>query len=202
LRATAKLISILFHPLILPCYAFALVYFTNPLLFSAYGDKQLFQIFLTAFINTFLFPVIAILLIRALGFVKSLQMDDPKERLIPFLATGVFYIWGYVVFRKSGMPQVLDIILLGATITLFSVFMLNLFWKISAHMAAMGCMIVLAIALTVISASDMNYIVIVSVLLAGMIGSSRLLLSAHSTVEIFVGFFIGIISQMVAMQFY
>ncbi len=129
-------------------------------------------------------------------------MDDPKERLIPFLATGVFYIWGYVVFRKSGMPQVLDIILLGATITLFSVFMLNLFWKISAHMAAMGCMIVLAIALTVISASDMNYIVIVSVLLAGMIGSSRLLLSAHSTVEIFVGFFIGIISQMVAMQFY
>ncbi len=129
-------------------------------------------------------------------------MNDAKERLIPFLATGAFYIWGYVVFRKSGMPQIFDIILLGATITLFATFMLNLFWKISAHAGAMGCLLVITFALSFISAGSLNYLVVFMVLLAGIIGSSRLVLNAHNASEIFIGYFIGIMSQMVALQFY
>ena len=198
----ARIISILFHPLILPTYAFALVYFSNPLLFSAYDEKQISQIFLTVVINTFLFPSIAIILIWRLGFVKSLEMNDPKERLVPFITTGAFYIWAYVVFRKSGYPQVFDIIILGATITLFAIFMLNLFWKVSAHTGAMGCFIIITIALCMISSDNVNYLVILVVLLAGIIGSSRLWLDAHSPAEIFVGYFIGIMSQLIALQFY
>jgi len=202
LRTVAKIVSILFHPLVLPTYAFALVYFTNPLLFSAYGSKQISQIFVAVMINTFLFPFIAIFLLWRLGFVKSLQMDDPKERLVPYITTGAFYIWAYVVFRKSGYPQVFDIIILGATITLFAVFMLNLFWKISAHAGAMGCFIMITLALCLLSADNMDYLLIIIILLAGIIGSSRLLLNAHSIGEIFAGYFIGVISMVVALQFY
>lgn len=129
-------------------------------------------------------------------------MDHPKERLIPYITTGAFYIWAYVVFRKSGYPQVFDIIILGATITLFSIFMLNLFWKVSAHTGAMGCFIIITIALCTLSSGNVNYLVILVVLFAGIIGSSRLLLNAHNTSEIFVGYFIGILSQVVALQFY
>ncbi|MFI5135727.1 MAG: hypothetical protein ACHQD9_07730, partial [Chitinophagales bacterium] len=133
MKTLAKIISVLFHPLVLPTYAFALIYLTNPLLFSAYDEKQLSEIFLIVIINTLLFPVIAILLIWRLGFVKSLSMPDSKDRLVPYITTGAFYIWAYVVFRKSGYPQILDIIMLGATITLFTIFMFNLFRKVSAH---------------------------------------------------------------------
>lgn len=129
-------------------------------------------------------------------------MNDPKERLVPFITTGAFYIWAYVVFRKSGYPQVFDIIILGATITLFAIFMLNLFWKVSAHTGAMGCFIIITIALCMISSGNVNYLVILVVLLAGIIGSSRLWLNAHSPAEIFVGYFIGIMSQIIALQFY
>jgi len=201
-RTVAKIISILFHPLVLPTYAFVLVYFTNPLLFSAYGSKQISQIFIAVMINTFLFPFIAIILLWRLGFVKSLEMDDPKERLVPYITTGAFYIWAYIVFRKSGYPQVFDIIILGATITLFAIFMLNLFWKISAHAGAMGCFIVIILALCLLSADNVSYLLIITVLLAGIIGSSRLVLSAHNTGEIFIGYFIGVMSMAVALQFY
>lgn len=129
-------------------------------------------------------------------------MDDPKERLLPYITTGAYYIWAYVVFRKSGYPQVFDIIILGATITLFATFMLNLFWKISAHAGAMGCFIVLTLALCTLSPDNVNYLLVIAVLLAGIIGSSRLLLNAHNTGEIFIGYFIGIVSMVVALQFY
>ena len=160
------------------------------------------QIFLTVIINTFLFPSIAIILIWRLGFMKTLEMNDPKERLIPYITTGAFYIWAYVVFRKSGYPQVFDIIILGATITLFAIFMLNLFRKVSAHTGAMGSFIIVTIALCTLSSANVNYLVILVILFAGIIGSSRLLLSTHSTSEIFVGYFIGMVSQVVALQFY
>jgi hypothetical protein len=202
LRTVAKIVSVLFHPLVLPAYAFGLVYLTNPLLFSAYDENQISRIFLTVVINTFIFPLIAILLVWRLGFVKSLEMDEPKERLVPFLSTGAFYIWAYVVFRKSGMPQLFDIILLGATVTLFAIFMLNLFWKVSAHAGAMGCFIIITMALTSISPENINYMLILVILVSGIIGSCRLLLSAHTTGEIFAGYIVGILSQVIALQFY
>jgi membrane-associated phospholipid phosphatase len=202
LKTLAKIISILFHPLLLPSYAFAMIYFTNPLLFSAYDPKQLIQIFLTVIINTLIFPVIAILLVWQLKFVKSLSMPDAKDRLVPYLTTGVFYIWGYVVFRKSGMPQILDIIILGAAITLFAVFMFNLFRKVSAHAGAMGAFFMVTVFASVLTAYNFNYLPIAVVLLAGIVGSCRLLLGAHDSYEVFAGYLIGMISQVVAMRFY
>src|SRR5215217_4072401 len=143
MKTFARIISIVFHPLLLPSYGFVLIFLTNPLLFSAYNEKQLSQIFLTVIINTLVFPALSIFIVWRLGFVKSLTMTDSKERLVPYLTTGVFYIWGYVVFRKSGMPQIFDIVILGATITLFTVFLFNLFRKVSAHAGAMGAFLMM-----------------------------------------------------------
>jgi len=201
-RTFSKIISILFHPLALPSYAFAMIYFTNPLLFSAYDDKQMSQIFLMVFLYTFLFPFISIILCWRLGFIKSLEMTDSKERLVPYLTTGVFYIWTYVVFRKSGMPQIFDIVILGATITLFVIFLFNIFRKVSAHAGAMGAMVIITVFACVLASANFNYLPIAVVLLAGVIGSSRIFLNVHDSFEVFTGFLIGMLSQMVAMKFY
>ncbi|MBS1657738.1 MAG: hypothetical protein K1X63_11820 [Chitinophagales bacterium] len=202
MKTLANIISIVFHPLLLPTYAFVMIYFTNPLLFSAYDQKQLSQIFLMVVINTLLFPSIAILLVWRLGFIKSLAMPDAKERLVPYLTTGVFYIWAYVVFRKSGMPQIFDIVILGATITLFAIFLFNLFRKVSAHSGAMGAALIITVFACVLTSANFNYLPIAVVILAGLVGSSRVLLNAHDVFEVFTGFLIGMVSQAVAMKFY
>src|SRR4030095_14973188 len=159
------------------------------------------KIFLSVFINTFLFPLIAILLIWRLGFVKSLQMESPKERLVPYIVCGAMYIWAYVVFRKSGLPQILNIVLLGGTITLFACFMVTIFRKISIHTAAMGCLFIFTLALCLLSSENYNFLLIGIALLAGVVGSSRMLLNAHDTAEVTLGYFIGVMSQLVALKF-
>ena len=202
MTTAAKIISVLFHPLLLTSYAFALIYLTNPLLFSAYDETQVMQLFLMVVLNTLIFPVIAILLVWRLGFVKTLEMNEAKDRLVPYITTGVFYIWSYVVFRKSGMPQVFNIIILGATITLFVIFLFNLFRKVSAHSGGMGALLIVTIAACVLSSLNLNFLPVIIVMIAGIVGSSRVLLGAHDNTEIFTGFLIGIISQMIALRFY
>ena len=202
MKATAKFISVLFHPLILPTYAFGLIYLTNHLLFANYDSIDLSKIFLTVFINTFLFPVIAILLVWKLGFVKTLQMDDSKERIVPYLTSGAMYIWAYVVFRKSGLPQLLNIVILGACITLFATFLVNLFRKVSIHAGAMGSLFILMVALCLISETDYTLLLMGIALLAGIVGTSRLTLGAHEAAEVGIGYFIGVMSQLIALKFY
>ncbi len=202
MQLPAKIIAFLFHPLILPTYAFLLIYWTNPLLFSNYDTTDLSKIFLTVFINTFLFPVIAILLIWKLGFVKSLQMDSQQERIVPYITSGAMYIWTYVVFRKSGLPEILNIVLLGATITLFACFLINIFRKVSIHTASMACLFLLTLAMCLLSQDDYSFLLMAIALLAGIVGSSRLLTGAHNLPEITLGYFIGLMSQLVALRFY
>jgi hypothetical protein len=202
LKTAARIISFIFHPLILPTYAFALVYLTNPFLFSSYSTNDLGIIFLRVFINTFVFPVIAILLIRGLGFVKSFSMESQQERLVPYITCGAMYIWSYVIFRKSGLPEILNVILLGATITLFACFFITIFRKISIHTGAMGCLLILTFALCLLSPVNYNVLLMGIVLLAGIVGTSRLLLDAHDVTEVSLGYFIGVMAQLVALKFY
>ncbi|MBX7107559.1 MAG: hypothetical protein K1X61_02825 [Chitinophagales bacterium] len=202
MQLSARLLSFFFHPLILPTYAFLLICWTNPLLFSNYNDEALSKILLTVFINTFLFPAIAILLIWRLGFVKSLYMETQQERLVPYITSGAMYIWTYVVFRKSGLPEILSIVILGATITLFACFLITIFRKVSIHAAAMACLFILTFAMCLLSQADYSFLLIAIAMLAGIVGSSRLLLGAHDINEVSLGFFIGVMSQLVALKFY
>lgn len=202
MQILAKVTSFIFHPLILPTYAFLLIYWTNPLLFSNYDSLEFGKIFLTIFINTFLFPVIAILLIWRLGFVKSLHMESQQERMVPYITSGAMYIWTYVVFRKSGLPEILSIVILGATITLFACFLVTIFRKVSIHTASMSCLFILTFAMCLLSQKDYTFLLLAIALLAGVVGSSRLLLGAHDINEISLGYFIGVMSQLVALKFY
>ncbi|HUM45353.1 MAG TPA: hypothetical protein PLD84_00400 [Chitinophagales bacterium] len=202
MQTAAKIVSLLFHPLILPTYAFLLIYWTNPLLFSNYDPTELVRIFVTVFINTFLFPVIAILLIWRLGFVKSLYMESQQERMVPYLTSGAMYIWTYVVFRKSGLPEILSIVILGATITLFACFMITIFRKVSIHTASMACLFILTFAMCLLAQTDYTLLLMATALMAGVVGSSRILTGAHDLNEIALGYFIGLMSQLVALKFY
>lgn len=200
MRVLAKTISLILHPLLLPTYAFAMVIYCNPFLFASYGsDKWIFV--LRVFINTFVFPAISILLLWRLGFVKNLEMPEKEDRIIPYIAVGTLYIWSFMTFRKSSDPQMLNIILLGSCFTLFTAFFTNIFTKVSIHAAGMACFTAIALILSLQSYYDMRLLFIAILLLAGLTGTARLYLKAHSLQEVLNGYLIGFAAQMLAMRF-
>ncbi|MEI7669292.1 MAG: phosphatase PAP2 family protein [Pseudomonadota bacterium] len=200
MKLIAKILSILFHPLLLPTYAIAFIIYTNPYLFSVYQDREWIFV-IRVFINTFLFPAVALFLIWKLGFLKDLTMPEREDRIIPYIATGTLYVWAFITFRKSSDPQILNTVLLGSCIALFGCFFVNIFNKVSIHSAGIACMAVIVMFNTTMSSFDTRWVLLVIIFLAGLIGVSRQILKAHSTTEVLGGYMIGIAAQLIAMRF-
>ena len=58
-----------------------------------------------------------VFLLKALGFIESLYLRSQKDRIIPYIASGIFYFWAYTVFRQqSHYPVVLTGFILGVFI--------------------------------------------------------------------------------------
>ena len=201
MKRLAYLLSVLFHPLILPTYAFAIIVLTNPFIFGNYNYAAQWIIVVRAFINTFLFPVLCILLLKQLGYVKSLNMEEKQDRIIPYICCMVFYFWSFMVYRKSDEPVILNTALLGSCVTLAAVFFINIFRKISIHTAGMGCLIGLMLGNALFSTYNLIWVLLLTCVTAGVIGSSRMFLKAHEDKEIYLGYFVGFVAQMIAFRF-
>ena len=141
LRLTAYFFSILFHPLIIITYMIIIMLMVDPYKFGVHSvgsDRGMLEV-IRAFASTFFIPAIAVLMMKGLGFINSLEMKDPKERIGPYIVTGIFYLaYFYAMYRNPDMPQIYKVFLLGSVIGLFLAFFLNLFSKISAHGVGMG----------------------------------------------------------------
>ncbi len=200
LKYTATFISVIFHPLLLPTYAFLFLNWVYPYLLFNLDVISKARLFVTIFINTFLFPVIALFIMRKLDFISSFQMHERHERIIPYIAISFFYFWSYLVVKNLGIGSLINDIMFGASLSVFFVFFFNGFFKISAHAAAAGAFLGLTLFLSFNSVYNLELPLMGVVLVAGLIGTSRLFLSAHTPFEIFSGYLAGILGQVISFK--
>lgn len=212
----AQTFSVLFHPVFLILYFLLVTLIINPYLFSVQDPKDLGIIIIYVTIISIVFPLIPIVMMYMLGFTKSLELHERKERTIPLVITGVFYLWLYInLLNNTAIPLAFTFFLLGSTICLFSCFFVNLFNKVSLHTAGIGGLLAGIVILRYHFAysyfgfsfgNGINYqvnsnlLIIIFLIIAGLVGSSRLVLKAHDSQEIYGGYLIGILSQVIAMR--
>lgn len=201
-RFLSHIVSILFHPLILASYAFALILFTSPYFFASYTQEWKMMLLARTVLLTFFFPAFTILLMFLLNFISSIHMYELKDRILPFVSTGFFYIWAFFVFFKTNeVPPVLQAVLLGSAIAIFVALLFSLFsYKVSIHSSGAGGMIAMTLYLVQSSVFDMFWFFIASILLAGLVGTSRLILKAHSPEEVYGGYALGFTSTLIAIM--
>ncbi len=205
MKLAAKIFSVLFHPLLFPTYGTLLILFTNPNLFGYFGEKVHIVWLIIIFALTFLFPVIWLVMMRRLEMIESFHLETAKERIVPFIATATFYLWTAWMFKPSinmKIPpnQVIFYMMLGACLAVFVSFFINIFSKISLHAIAAGSLLGLVLAVVKFSTYDLRLLVVSAVLLAGIIGTARLILNAHTPREVFTGYFVGFTAQFVAFS--
>lgn len=219
LTILARIISVLFHPLLMLTYMLVLLLIINPYLFgvSSITDKTSKVLLLRIFLTTFFIPGISVSMLRMLGLIQSLEMKDKNERIGPYIITGVFYLWIFYNFlHNSLIPTAYTTFVLGAVIALFLSFFINIFSKISAHAVGMGGMVGMTIITALLFSYDtftlqlpwigyfeanMNLILMLVILLAGMVGTARLLLDAHRPTDLYGGYIVGFLSQLIALRF-
>ena len=202
-RMFAHLFSIVFHPLFIPVMAAWYLVYIQPGYFTGFSATEKSLVVLRVGYNTIFFPALTVVLLKAVGFIKSILLKSKRDRIIPYIATNIFYFWMYLVFKNNDeIPSILTGfifgIFLGSTLALLA----NIYFKISMHALGMGAFTGLIL---VIIFSGFQYLLflpaMVVLLLTGLVCSSRLIVSDHTPFEIYTGLLIAIICQFVAYIF-
>lgn len=201
-KALAYAVSAVFHPLLVATYAFLFIDYFYPYQFAHLSATAKLQLLVTVVVNTLVFPFITLFIMSRLGFISSLQMRDRQERIIPLIAMGLFYFWTYLVVKQLGVGSYFTHVMLGGSLAVFTAFFFNNFFKISVHAVAAGTFLGVALSLSMISTYNLLLPLMLVILVAGLIGSSRLYLQAHKDVDVYSGYAVGIVAQLVAFTFF
>jgi len=196
LRLPAKIVSYFFHPMFMPIVMAVVICLLNKPEYAGMTGPQRSYFLLNIGLNTIFFPLLSTLLLKALGFIESIQLKTSKDRIIPLIATMMFYFWNYLVMKNQAAPLSLKVLMLGAYWGVIVVFMANIFIKVSMHTAAAGGAIGIVIVLMMIGDYNLLIPLLITMLVAGIIGTARMVLQAHKPGEVWLGYLIGVLVQL------
>lgn len=191
----ARIISIVFHPLLLVTYLLLLLAYFLPSALYPVTSEGAMTFILFMFVLTFVLPVLNIAMFRILGAVQSFTLENRAERVRPFLLIALLYCFVTYMFYSKwrvGMDDGLLRLLLIIDCLVVLAAIITIFYKISIH--SMGVAGLLGILLPLNKAAESNLLLvptIVTILIAGLVMSSRLQLNSHTPREVMSGSVIG-----------
>jgi len=200
-RLFSGFFSYLFHPLFVPVYVVGFLLYIHPSVFTGFSDENRFRTLVIVILNLVFFPLISVLLLRAVGFVESIYLKTQKDRIIPYIASGIFFFWTYTVFKQQSVyPLLLVIFVFGIFLASSAALIANIYLKVSMHAIGMGGWLGFFLVLMLINSMLMSLPIAVVLLLTGLVCTSRLMSRSHTTSEIYLGLVIGILTQYVAYK--
>jgi len=183
-------------------YGLLFFMWANPYSFGQLQDNA-FLLIILVFIYSFLLPAFSLFLMKQVELIESLELHDKQDRIIPLIVTSVFYCWLSInLYYNPGYPQGFILFTLAATLALLLSFIINLFIKISLHGIGIGGFVGFVV-LTILfySYDNLESILLLSIVLGGIIGTSRLVLKAHQPKEVYYGYLVGFSTQLLIYNF-
>jgi len=201
MKIAAKIISIIFHPLLIPIIGLLIIFNTSSYInYSIPYDLKIAIITLVG-TSTFVIPVLISLLLLHKKMINSLEMQTQKERIIPYGFTIIFYIFTLSMLKEAAIPPLIFKFVIGATLSVMVAFLVNFKWKISTHMIGIGGLVGALICVSTILEIYLTSYIVLALIIAGLIASSRLILKAHNQLQIYVGFVVGLTCQFFTNYF-
>ena len=200
MRVFLKVISYIFHPLFIPM-AGTLAYFVITPKYSPL-ELQGGNI-LPIFILTVIIPIITYLILRNLRVVNTVFMPTAKERRYPlFIHILLLFLVVYKVIPNNYTVE-LHFYFLGLIAAAITALILLFFkLKVSMHLMGMGSLFMFLVCLSIHFEINITLAISLLTVAIGLVTTSRLYLKAHSKPEVLIGFFIGMISQLLTVRFW
>ena len=201
LRVAAKTVSYLFHPLFVPVYVgWFFIYVLR--LFPGLDELQKTLRLVQFAVLYTVFPLATVLLGKALGFIQTIYLKTQKDRIIPYIASMIFYFWMWYVSKNVGyFPKESVMFSLAVFLTSCLGVFFNTFFKVSMHALSMGVVVTLMFILSLSSGLNFGPYLSITLLIAGLVCTARLVNSDHHPFEVYAGLFLGAVSQLIAWVF-
>jgi hypothetical protein len=190
-KNTQLVISTLFHPVFINIASLLLLFTLFPSLAAmSYQSKSTVISVIVSL--TAIIPLVLVGLLKITNSISNIQMEDKKDRKWPYIATVMGYIFSFYLLHKVGVSSILLKYLLAGIGTVISISVINIFWKISVHMASMGALLGLLVIANFTTNIDLRLMIAGIVLISGIVASARLFANAHNIPQIISGFALGL----------
>jgi hypothetical protein len=201
LEKFAKIISIIFHPLLMPVYGMAIIFSAPTLLgYLPFNVKKL--LFLIILVNNVLLPVSLLPFFIQRKIISSWTISQRKERNIPLIITTILYVTTSFIIFRFPVPVFLKSFIFTMTFLSLIVTLINFWWKISLHSVGAGALTGLVLILSLKMLTPLEWHLISAIIASGLVLSSRLKLNNHNPLQVWTGLFTGFFGLTFFMMFF
>ncbi len=191
-----KFLSTILHPIVMPTVGILLYFFLSP--FTISFPEQLY--FLTfVFSLTYVIPIIILITLKLTRKISSIDLPSIKERKVPLFIMMCLFLFLARYFSNFRNVQDLSYLFYGTLLGLIGIYLIfALGIKTSIHLLSMGSAVGYFIVFQLIYNISVTPLILILILLSGLLASSRLYLKAHTPKEVYLGFLLGIGTQLIS----
>lgn len=190
MKITARVITILFHPLVMPTLGLLLILNSGTYLTLLDPAVKRAVLFVMA-LGTFFFPLMMIPLLYYRNLISSLLDTTREQRFLPYLIILILYVITYSYFQRLPISRVIHGYVLSVSILLLLIMLVTFWFRICSHTAAVGGIAGLIFALILLYETPLQVSLAITFLGAGIVGTARLILGVQRPVEVYSGFLLG-----------
>ena len=186
----ARTLSIIFTPFYLPLVGMIILFWVSDL--NQFRLAYRLNIVIMVYLFTVLLPTYFIRLYRNYNGWKAFQLGQKERRMVPYVISIMSYFICYYLMNYRHIPHVISSIIIAALLVQLVCAFINVWWKVSTHMAGIGGIVGGLIVFSIYFSFNMIWWLCFTLLLAGLVGSSRMILRQHNLSQVVVGFIIGL----------
>ncbi len=185
----------------MPTWLFGVLIWLSPgvLGLDVFSPTLRLSVGIILFVGTFGVPALLIYYLYRTRLITSLYLENRADRKLPYFLTACVYAGLTYTFRfrmsllSDSSPEI-AVVLGSITVSILLVGIVSLWWKISAHSVGVGGAVgTLLAVMTTVGDPALFWPALGSVLLAGLVGSARLALHAHTLAQVLAGLGLGIV---------
>ena len=189
----------MFTPFYLPLFGLTLLFVFSYMRQMPWAYKL--QVFILVYCFTILLPTALIHLYRQHRGWSLIELGSKERRMVPYIISILCYFTCVYIMDRMHIPHFMGSIVTTALFIQIICAMINVWWKVSTHTAAAGGV---AGALYVFGRLfDFNPVwwLCLVIIIAGVLGTSRMILRQHSLLQVLAGFFVGLLCSLVGLVY-
>lgn len=193
----ARVMSMVFTPFYLPLVGLVLLFWFSYMALLPLVYKLMMLLIVYCF--TILFPTLLIHFYRKFQGWSPIEIGHKERRIVPYIISIVCYFGCFFFMEYRNTPRVMSMIVVAALVIQMLCALINVWWKISTHTAAIGGVAGSLLAYSTIFGFNPLWWLCVVFIIAGMVGTARMILRQHSLSQVVAGFIIGTLCAIVVI---
>ncbi len=196
---TARVVSMVFTPFYLPIVGLMALFFLSYL--SLMPTAYKLQVLTLVYFFTILLPTVLIHLYRKYNGWNLIELGHREKRMVPYVISILCYFFCVYIMDLLHIPHFMGTIVSAALAIQIVCALINVWWKISTHTSAIGGVAGALFVFGELFGFNPVWWLCLVMILAGVMGTSRMILRQHSLAQVVAGFWVGVICSVLGLLY-